>query len=163
MCPSRLDFIPLLVHTLTVLHHIGLLPFSKKMSSIPTPFPTKLSYSLGPPVSWALCVSSLTVSRPTVSCWICVVGLISSGVCCLVGGSVFEGSLGFRLVETAGLPTGLPSCSASISFSLIQPHGSVNFFNLLGMNIFIWLSFACRVILGDSYNRPPFLSTPYSQ
>ena len=55
----------------------------------------------------------------------CVGGLISAGVCCLVGGSVSERSQGSRLVETAGLPIGLPSSPASSSFNqwidLIKP------------------------------------------
>jgi hypothetical protein len=42
-------------------------------------------------------------------------GLISAGVCCLVGGPVFERSQGSRLIETAGPPTGLPFSSASFS------------------------------------------------
>jgi hypothetical protein len=45
--------------------------------------------------------------------------IISAGICCLVGGSVSERSREFRLVETAGLPMGSPSSSASLSFSLI--------------------------------------------
>jgi hypothetical protein len=51
---------------------------------------------------------------------ICVGGLISAGVCCLVGGPVFERSQAFGLIETVGPPTGLPSSSASFSLSLIQ-------------------------------------------
>jgi hypothetical protein len=47
---------------------------------------------------------------------ICVGGLISADVCCLVGGSVSERFQGSRLVETAGLPTGSPSSSASSIF-----------------------------------------------
>jgi hypothetical protein len=43
----------------------------------------------------------------------CVGGLISAGVCCLFGGPVFDRSLGSRLIETAGPPTGSPSSSAS--------------------------------------------------
>jgi hypothetical protein len=46
----------------------------------------------------------------------CVLGLISAGICCLVGGPVSERSQGSRLTETAGSPTGLASSSASSSF-----------------------------------------------
>ena len=42
---------------------------------------------------------------------------MSAGVCCLVGGPVSERSQGSRLVETAGIPMGLPSSSAFSSFS----------------------------------------------
>ena len=40
-------------------------------------------------------------------------GLMSAGVGCLFGGSLFQTSRGSRLIETAGPPTGLPSSSAS--------------------------------------------------
>jgi hypothetical protein len=56
--------------------------------------------------------------NPAVLCCICVGGLISAGVCCLVGGPVSERSQGPRLVEAVGPPTGLPSSSASSSLSL---------------------------------------------
>ena len=59
-----------------------------------------------------------------VLCCICVGSLISAGICCLVGGPVSERSRGYRLIETAGLPTGSPPSSASSSFPLIQPLGS---------------------------------------
>jgi hypothetical protein len=40
--------------------------------------------------------------------YICVGGLISSGVCCPFGSTVFERSWESRLIETAGPPTGMP-------------------------------------------------------
>ena len=43
------------------------------------------------------------------------------GGCCLVGGSVSGSSQGSRLVETAGLPMGLPSPSSPSILPLIQP------------------------------------------
>jgi hypothetical protein len=45
---------------------------------------------------------------PDVLYCMCVGGLISSGICCLFGGPVFEKSQGSRLIETAGSPTGSP-------------------------------------------------------
>jgi hypothetical protein len=58
----------------------------------------------------------------TVLYCMCVGGLISAGICCLVGGLVSERSQGFRLVETAGLPTELPFSTASLfSFSFLKP------------------------------------------
>ena len=46
--------------------------------------------------------------------------------CCLVGGSVFERSQESRLVETAGLPMGSPTSSASSRLSPIQALGSLD-------------------------------------
>ena len=60
-----------------------------------------------------------------VLCCMCVGGLRPAHVCCLVGGSGSERSPGSRLVETAGLPMGLPSSSPSSSFPLIQSQGSL--------------------------------------
>jgi hypothetical protein len=42
----------------------------------------------------------------------CIEGLISAGVCCLLGGPVFERSQGSRLIETAlGIyPKDVPPC-----------------------------------------------------
>jgi hypothetical protein len=47
----------------------------------------------------------------------CVGGLISAGVCCLFGGTVFEKSQGSRIIKTSGPPTKLPFSSASFSFN----------------------------------------------
>jgi hypothetical protein len=60
----------------------------------------------------------------TVLCCIYARGLISACVYCLVGGSVSERSLGSRSVETAGLPIGMSSSSASSRFSPIQSQES---------------------------------------
>jgi hypothetical protein len=70
----------------------------------------------------------------------CVGGLISAGVCCLVGVLVSKRSQDSRLIETAGPPTGPPPPpSASSSFSLIQPLESAASVHWLGANICIWL------------------------
>jgi hypothetical protein len=66
----------------------------------------------------------------------CVGGHISAGVCCLVGGPVFERSQGSRLIEIA--TTGLPSSSAAFSISLIQWYGSAASVHWLGASICIW-------------------------
>jgi hypothetical protein len=47
----------------------------------------------------------------------CVGRLILAGICCLFGGPVFERSQGSRLIETAGLPTGLHSSQSFSAFS----------------------------------------------
>lgn len=53
-------------------------------------------------------------------CYVCVGGLVSATrFMLLVGGSVSEPSQGSRLVETAGLPMGLPSSTAFSSFSFL--------------------------------------------
>jgi hypothetical protein len=62
---------------------------------------------------------------------------MSAGVFCLVGGSMSERSQGTRFIETAGLPIGLHSSSASSSFSLIQSQGSVASVHWLDINICI--------------------------
>jgi hypothetical protein len=54
---------------------------------------------------------------PEVLYYMHVGGLISAGVCCQFGGSVFEISQESRLIETAGPPTGLSLSSASFSLS----------------------------------------------
>jgi hypothetical protein len=104
--------------------------------------PTRPTHSLGPQSSRWLGASSLSLDL-AVLCCISVGDLISSGICCLVGGSVSERSRGSRSVETSGLPIGSPS--ASSSFFLIQPQGSPTSANWLGVNICIWLSTACWV------------------
>jgi hypothetical protein len=45
-----------------------------------------------------------------------VIGFISDGEYCLLGGPVFERSWGSRLIMTAGPPIGSPFCSVSSSF-----------------------------------------------
>lgn len=51
--------------------------------------------------------------------YICVSDLRPASVRCLIGGSVFERFQGSGLVDTAGLPMGSLSSSASSSISLI--------------------------------------------
>jgi hypothetical protein len=60
---------------------------------------------------------------PEVLYCMCVGGLISAGVCCLVGGPVFERSLGSRLIETAGPPIVLFNkyCSSHFLLSHFSP------------------------------------------
>jgi hypothetical protein len=55
----------------------------------------------------------------------CFRDLISTGVCCMFGSSVFERTWGSRLIETAGPPTESPFSSASFSLSLIQQQGQL--------------------------------------
>ena len=64
-------------------------------------------------------------------------GLISAGVCCVVGGPVSKRSLGFRLIETAGPPTGLLSSSAYYSFPLIETQRPAASVHWLDTNICI--------------------------
>jgi hypothetical protein len=65
---------------------------------------------------------------------------MSTGICCLVGNPVSERFCQYRLIESAGPPTGLPSVSASSTFSLVQPLGSAAFVHWLGVNICIQVS-----------------------
>jgi hypothetical protein len=46
---------------------------------------------------------------------------MSASVCCLVGESVSERSWGSVLVETAGLPMGLPSYGVALFLNFFQP------------------------------------------
>ncbi|CRH49041.1 Uncharacterised protein [Chlamydia trachomatis] len=62
---------------------------------------------------------------------------MSAGAYCLVGGSVSERSQGSRSIETAGLPMGSLSSSASSSVSLIQPQESTASVHWLGVNVCI--------------------------
>ena len=77
--------------------------------------PTRLPHFLRPRVFWGLGAPSLMESRPCnpllYMCW----GLISAGVCCLVGGSMSERSLWSRSVETAGVPMRLPQLLPAFS------------------------------------------------
>jgi hypothetical protein len=106
-------------------------------TTTPSPNPTQLLNSLGPPVSWRLGAYSLTEHRPAVLCCVCVGSPISAGIYCLVLGPVSERSWGFRLFETAVSPAGSSSYSASSSFSLIQSKWSAACIHLLGANIYI--------------------------
>jgi hypothetical protein len=91
--------------------------------------------------------------------FICVRGLISADVCCLVGGPVFERSQGSRLIKTAGPRTGPPT-TLLFNFlqpSLIQQRGSAASVHWLGANICIRLSAACcifqRAVMIDPFLR----------
>jgi hypothetical protein len=79
--------------------------------------------------------------------YMCWGNLISTDLCCLVGGPVFERYKGSRLIETASFPTELPSSSASSSFFIIQLQGSAASFHCLDKNIIIWLF---QLLLGSS-------------
>jgi hypothetical protein len=88
--------------TLQLLHIPHLLPILPRLHvDGPASHRTWPLNSLGPPVSWGLGASSLNQHRPG-SPLLCVGGLISAGVCCLVGGPVSERFQGSRLIETAG-------------------------------------------------------------
>ena len=102
-CP---DFIPLPVRPPTVPHPTPSTPspISMWMSSSPhTQPPPHLPTPWGPSLL-GLGTSSLTQSRPSspllYKCW----GLVSAGVCCLVGGSVSERSLGSRFIFITYFP-----------------------------------------------------------
>jgi hypothetical protein len=77
--------------------------------------------------------------------------LISAGVCCLVGGPMFQSSQGFRLIKTAGPPTELPFSAFQIS--LIQPQRTAASVHWLG-EISASDSFSCLLGLSEgSHNR----------
>ena len=59
---------------------------------------------------------TLALSESAVLCCICVEDIISACICCLVGGLVSDRSLGLKLIETTGPPTGWPSSSAYPAF-----------------------------------------------
>ena len=102
------------------------------------PHPTGPLNSLGPPISWRLVYHFLMNKTPR-SCTVCVLGTYIS--CCMLPvwwSSNWEVS-GSRLIETACLPTGLPSSSTSSSFSVIQPQGTPSSVHCLGANICICL------------------------
>jgi hypothetical protein len=82
----------------------------------PPPSPRGCPHSLGPQVSQGVGHFSLTLARPGRSL---LYMYEAACICSLVDGSVSERSQESRLVETAGLPMGLPSSSASSSFSNI--------------------------------------------
>jgi hypothetical protein len=83
----------------------------------------------------------------------CPWSLGPSNVCCPVVGSVCVRSQRARLVETADLPMGLPSSSASSSFSLIQPQGSIISVYWLGVN-YLHLSVSCLLgLLENIHSR----------
>jgi hypothetical protein len=67
-------------------------PISTRMSPPP--------HSLGPPISCRLGHLLWLNPDPAVFCCKCVGGLISAGVCCLVGNPVYERSQGSRLLPS---------------------------------------------------------------
>ena len=92
--------------------------------------------------------------------YMCVGGLISAGVYCLVGGPVFERSQESRLIENAGPPTRLPSSSASSSFLLIQSQGQ-ELLSIGWVQICASDSFSCLLGLSAGNNdRSLFVSVP---
>ena len=97
----------------------------------------------------------------TVLCCVRVGGLISAGICCLVGCPVSERYQGSRLIETAGPPKGSPSSLASSIFPLIQPQGSAVSVHSLGTNICVWLLAPCWVF-HRAVMIGPFLWVLYS-
>jgi hypothetical protein len=130
--------IPILVLSQTVPHPIPPPPslrvcFHPPLPHIPSTLPGASS------VSMVRCIffhwDQTRQSSDVYMLW----GLESAPVCCLVGGSISVRSQGSRLVETVALTLGLPSCSASSSFSLIQPKGSLASVHWLGVSICISL------------------------
>ena len=111
--PYTIPFPPSIIQWLHIPH---LLPTAPVSIWMPSP-PPHLTYKL-PGASSLLrvrCIISEWTQTPK-SFTVCVLGgLISAGVFCIFGGTVFERSQGFRLIETAGLPTGSPFSSASIT------------------------------------------------
>ena len=94
-------------------------------------------HSLGPQVSQGLGTTSPTQARPGTPLLYMCLAPRPGHKCCLVGGLVSERSQEFRLVETAGLPIGLPSSSPSSSLILIQPQESTTSVHWLGISICI--------------------------
>jgi hypothetical protein len=81
-------------------------------------------------------------------CYTCASGLGPESVCSLVGGSVSGSSQGCRLVETAGLPVGLPSLSAPFFLPLTLSQGSPNSAQWLALTICICVSQLLILLLG---------------
>jgi hypothetical protein len=77
-------------------------------------------YNLEPQVFGGLGAFSFTEARPVIFCCICIRGLRSANVCCLVVAQVPETYWGSRFFETVGHPMLLSSTSSSLS--LIQLH-----------------------------------------
>ena len=83
--------------------------------------PSGLPLPWGPQGSQGLGTSLHLKPDQAVLCCICARGLGAAYECCLVGGSVSGSSLGSELVETALLPMGSLSPSASSILPLTQP------------------------------------------
>lgn len=77
----------------------------------------------GFPTPWSLKSLQLYIPlfslRPGQAVFWCIGGLIPASIWCLFHVSVSERSRRPRLVETPGLPFGLPACTSSSSLSLI--------------------------------------------
>jgi len=119
------------------LHPPPSLPHDRSLShTSPRPrLPSPLGQTSLRPQSLKGLVHFLSLSPDqAVLCCICVRSLISAGVCSLVGGSVSERSQGSRSVD---LPMGLPSSSASSSFSPVQPQGSPTSVHWLDVSVCI--------------------------
>jgi hypothetical protein len=112
----------LLVHPLTVPRPRSF-PIFPLQENVPLLQPRRSPNFLGPHVFQGLGASSPNEARPCSPLLYMCQDLRTASVCCLVGGSVSERFQGYRLVETAGLPMGSSSSSASSSLSLIQPRG----------------------------------------
>jgi hypothetical protein len=105
-----LQIFPLLVHPPTVPHHIPPPPpYPVSMMMSPPPHPQLHQISKLPGNSSLLrvrCIFSDITQTWQSSAVYVLGGLISAGVCCLLGGPVSERSQGSRLIETAGPPIG---------------------------------------------------------
>ena len=134
--------------TLWQFHIPYLLPAPLSPGGCPPPYPhsTRPLNSLEIPVSWGVVASSLTKLRPVVLCCICVGGLISASICCLVGSPVFERSQGFRLIETADPPTGFALLHSFFHLSPNSTIGVSSFCPLVGCKyLYLTLSAACWI------------------
>jgi hypothetical protein len=115
-------------------------------------------------VSWGLGASSLIEPRPSIPLlYMCCGPHISW--CMLPGwwSSVWEISGVQVSWELLIFLIGPPSSSASSSFSLIQPQGSLSLVHWLGLNICTY-TFSCLLgLLEGSHDKPLFVSTPQHQ
>jgi hypothetical protein len=107
----------------------------------PPPHSTWPLNSLGLPASWGLGDNLWMSTKLEVLYCMCVGGIISAGVCWLVGGPGFETSQVSRLIKTAGPPTGSPSPQVLLAF----PNSTT------GVSCFLSLS-------EGSHNRSLFVS-----
>lgn len=156
------EFIPLPVHLPAVPH---LIPLSRHLSlTSPSAYisprgcphsthPTRPLNFLKPHEGWV----HLLWQNPDPGghCYSCVRVLISAGVCCLAANPVSERYKGSRLIEIAGLPPELSSSSASSSFFLIQPEGSVHW---SGKHMCIWLFQRLVGLLESRHDRSLFVN-----
>jgi hypothetical protein len=112
-------------------------PVSKRMSPPPlptAPHPTRPPHSVGPQVSQGLGASSLTEART--DSIVCVRALEQLVYAAWLMAQCMRD---LRLVETAGLPMGLPSSSTYI-ICLVRPQGSLTSVYWLGVSICISFS-----------------------